>query len=367
MKFSYLITLILFFVYSGQGELLAIKYKQNSDTISSDYKASHLFENEDIIQLCLEGDIRKLFLDREENSSYHSIILSYSLHNSDTTTLNIKVKTRGHFRRDRENCIKPPLLLTFSSDSATMHSLFAGQNKVKLVTACKHEKLVLREYLIYKIYDLIAENTFRARLVQVNFHDTKKGKKTESLFGILLEDQMLMAKRNNAHLIKKRHLNPKNTNRETFLKMAVFQFLIGNTDWSVQFLHNIKLLNNTSVAGYIPVPYDFDHAGIVESSYANPAQELKLPSVRQRRYRGYCIENMQEFDSLFACFAKNRLAIYKLYTDNPLLEKAYVKRTIKYLDQFYEIINDEEASKKAFQYPCNPKGTGNVVIKGLKD
>ena len=115
------------------------------------------------------------------------------------------------------------------------------------------------------------------------------------------------------------------------------------------------------------VPYDFDHAGIVNAPYALPAEELEMGSVRQRRFRGYCMQDMQQFDSVIALYNKVRPAIYKLYTDCTLLDDKYVKSTIKFLDDFYETINNPAAFQKEFSYPCNKNGTGNVVIKGLKD
>ena len=147
--------------------------------------------------------------------------------------------------------------------------------------------------------------------------------------------------------------------------MAVFQYLIGNTDWSVRFLHNIKLIGGNENSILIPVPYDFDHSGIVYTNYALPAEELNLGSVRERRYRGYCLTDMREFDSTFKLFNDLKKEIYHLYESNLMLEKSYRKMTLQYLDEFYEIINDKKRSKQIFQYPCEPSGTGNVVIKGL--
>ena len=78
------------------------------------------------------------------------------------------------------------------------------------------------------------------------------------------------------------------TERDHFLKMAVFQFMIGNTDWSVPYLQNIKFITKDSTKAPLTVPYDFDHAGIVSAPYALPAEELEMSSVLERRYRGYC-------------------------------------------------------------------------------
>jgi hypothetical protein len=163
-----------------------------------------------------------------------------------------------------------------------------------------------------------------------------------------------------------RKLQPKQTNPDAFLSMALFQYLVGNTDWSVQYLQNIKLIARDSGTAPYPVPYDFDHAGIVGTSYALPAEELKMISVRQRRYRGYCVQNQALFEPVIAHFNRLKKDIYKLYSDCELLDAKYIKSTRLYLDEFYETINNAKEWKKEFAYPCDPKGTGNVVIKGLK-
>ncbi|MEO8711596.1 MAG: hypothetical protein ABI405_05700, partial [Parafilimonas sp.] len=147
----------------------------------------------------------------------------------------------------------------------------------------------------------------------------------------------------------------------------MFQYLIGNTDWSIQYLQNIKLIATDSTQIPTAVPYDFDHAGIVNAPYAEPAEELEMSSVKQRRYRGYCMQDIKEFDSTIAFYNNIKPAIYALYTNCSLLNAKYVKTTIKYLDDFYKTINDPVAFKKEFNYPCDKNGTGNVIIKGLKD
>lgn len=230
---------------------------------------------------------------------------------------------------------------------------------------CRAEDYVIREWLIYKIYNLVTPESFKARLVSVGLNDTKKKKITPPFYGILLEEDQQMAKRNKDVLIK-RQLRPEQTDSIAFLKMAVFQYLIGNTDWSVQY-QNIKLVGGDSMAIPIPVPYDFDHAGLVNATYAKPAEELLMNSVRERRFRGYCIPNMNKFDEVVALYNRLKPDIYKLYTDCPLLDAKYVKETQQYLDEFYKTINNPSMLKKEFSYPCDRNGTGNVVIRGLKD
>ena len=119
--------------------------------------------------------------------------------------------------------------------------------------------------------------------------------------------------------------------------VAVFEYMIGNTDWSVPYLHNIRLFDNGQ-AGSLPVPYDFDYSGIVEASYAIPPEQLGIQSVRERLYRGP-VYSAALFQRVFDKFNDIKPQFYALYQNNNRLDKSYVKRTLKYLDEFYALIN----------------------------
>ncbi len=324
-----------------------------------------LFDNDSVFQMTLSGNIRDLLNDRSDNSQYHPLVVSYMQENGKEFFINAEAKTRGHFRKQKENCTYPPLLLHFTKSDTLQASVFNEQQKLKLVMPCKDDDYVVREWLVYKLYNLVTPKSFRARLVRVTMDDNK-GKKNASFFGILVEGESQVAKRNSEITISS-GMKPEATRQDDFLTMAMFEYMIANTDWSVQYLQNIKLIAPDSTTIPSTVPYDFDHAGIVNAPYALPAEELQMSSVRERRYRGYCMEYLGKFDSIIAVYNKLKPAFYNLYTSCTLLDPKYVKSTIKYLDDFYAIINDPAAFQKEFSYPCNKNGTGNVVIKGLKE
>ncbi len=230
---------------------------------------------------------------------------------------------------------------------------------------CRGDEYIVREWLLYRIYNLVTPLSFRTRLVKVQLEDGLAKKQPAPFYGILLEEEKQMAKRNACVPVIKR-MPPQKTQPEAFLTLAVFQYLVGNTDWSVQYLQNIKLIAKDSVATPLPVPYDFDHAGMVDCPYALPPELLNMVSVRERRYRGYCVNNKQLYEPVIAHYNRLKKDIYSLYNDCDLLETKYKKWVKQYLDEFYATINHDKAWKREFDYPCNPKGTGNVVIKGLK-
>ncbi|MEO6837469.1 MAG: hypothetical protein ABI261_01120 [Ginsengibacter sp.] len=325
-----------------------------------------LFESDEILNITLKGNVRQLLNDRTDKPAYYPFTLTYSNGDSSDITLPIKIKTRGHFRRQQGNCTYPPLLLDFPKSDSQTTSFFPAQTSLKLVVPCRGEDYIIHEWLVYKLYNLITPLSFRARLVKVTLEDTRNKKMPSPFYGIILEQEHQMAKRNNDTILKEK-IRPQQTMQEPFLKMAVFEYLIGNTDWSVEFQQNIKLVAPDSKSVPVAVPYDFDQAGIVDAPYAKPAEELKMRSVRERRYRGYCVKDMELFDSTIAVYNSLKNEIYKTYTGCSLLNSKYIKETIKFLDDFYSTINNPKALKKEFEYPCDPNGTGNVIIKGLKE
>ena len=359
VKFS-IVVIFSFLIFSFS------KKKETNTSIYKPVSEKDIFESDEILPITIKGDVRDLLNDRGEASKYHSITLSYKNKDSSEVSIPVQMKTRGHFRKLKENCKYPPLLINFPKDVDRLSKEFSGQKKLKLVMPCAGEDYVIREWLVYKIYNLVTPKSFRARLVRIDLNDSKSKKQAAPFYGILIEDEKHMAARNKAVIVEQK-LRPEETKQDVFLTMTVFQYLVGNTDWSVQYLQNIKLLKSDSFPQLITVPYDFDHSGIVNAPYAHPAEELLMKSVQERRYRGYCIKDLKVFESSIALYNRLKSDIYNLFINCSLLDVKYIKSVTKYLDEFYTTINDPKSWQKDFAYPCDKNGTGNIVIKGLRE
>lgn len=333
-------------------------------SIKGQSKIKGLFESDEPLPISLKGEVRELLKDRSDVSRLHPLRLVYKEDDGAEIDLPVEVKTRGHFRKLKENCSYPPLMIHFAKNGKQLSTIFKEQSKLKLVMPCAADEYVIREWLVYRLYNIITPKSFKARLVKVQLDDDRSRKPAGSFYGILLEEEKQMARRNKMIPINKK-LQPTQTNADAFHMMAVFQYLIGNTDWSTQFLQNIKMIAKDSTASPVPVAYDFDHSGIVRAPYAHPPEALQLHSTRQRRYRGYCITNLETFDPVIAHFNNIKEDLYNLYVNSTLLDSRYVRYVTQYLDEFYDTINDPKAWKREFSYPCDKSGTGNVVIKGL--
>ena len=320
----------------------------DSSTTIHKYDNPELFSSDEILNITLSGNVRSVLNDRGDNPQYHSLSFSYAEKDGNEISMPVNIKTRGHFRKSKENCNYPPLMLDFSKSNLPTTSLFYTQKKIKLVMPCNDDDYVIREWLVYKLYNLITPKSFKARLVKVTMDDASK-KKIAPFYGILLEDEKQMAQRNKVMIVEKQSLKPQNTETDAFLTMAFFEYMIGNTDWSVRGNHNIKLMtsrNNISKAPY-PVPYDFDYAGLVNADYAVPAENLSIKFVTERLYRGYP-RNMNELQLNLEIFRHKKEAIMAYIKNFTLLNEKEKKEMTRYIDDFYRIINDKKSCQSIF-------------------
>lgn len=361
--------LLLFFIFAFTTSPLVSIAQKNVNAPSSQIKKnnnkSRLFDDDEIIHLKLTGRLNDLFNDRGDNSSFHPLLLQYLQKDSSLISINITAKTRGHFRRLKANCKMPPILLSFPKEGRLKNTLFEKQSKLKLVVPCQGDEYVIREWLVYKLYNLLSNRSFLAKLVQVDFEDSARQGKVETHYCFLLEDDKKVADRNQSFIWKKKFLPMRNVNADEFRTMAMFQYMIGNTDWSVPYLQNIVLISKDSSKAPYAIPYDFDHAGIVDAPYAGPAPELGITNIRERLYRGFCENNMKAFAKTIELFNQQKENIYNTYDSCTLLNHKYLKFVKFYLDDFFKTINSNKVLEKEFGKPCTTDI--RVEIKGLKD
>jgi hypothetical protein len=146
--------------------------------------------------------------------------------------------------------------------------------------------------------------------------------------------------------------------------LELFQFLIGNTDWSafmkeqdrLECCHNTKPIGDAATGPVFSVPYDFDITGVVSTRYANRLfrenlDRMGLRSVRERRYKGRCASEPY-LERTFEVFNEKREPIYELYRSQEGLEADIVEKSLEYLDEFYEIINDPGKVRREIIRSC---------------
>lgn len=220
---------------------------------------------------------------------------------------------------------------------------------MKLVAHCKDrsEKLhdcVFKEYLIYKAYNIIAEESFNVRLAKITYvdEDGKYGLITK--YGFFIEDDDDVAARNGMTVMKVANIHQKHTDYFKMAKLSLFQYMIGNTDWSVPKLHNIVLLSEHVHSPPVAVPFDFDWSGLVNAPYAVPDQVLETADVKQRVYRGY-FRPEKDMLTIVELYNEKKDELINLFAEFPFLSVKEKQKCIQYLGEFYEIINDKRKFK----------------------
>ncbi len=311
----------------------------------------HFFSDEKIVEMTLVTDLKKLTAEKNRRQTvpgFQTAGISCVFADSITITTSVEIRPRGEFRR--EECGMPPLMVNFKHDTS---NTFKTLGKLKLVWPCEnsgyYEQLVLKEYLVYKIYNLLTDKSFRVRLLKLTTHDSCERYKPSRYLAFFIEDVDAMSKRNNCREMDSGKVNTEQTNRAQATLVGLFQYMIGNTDWAVPLNRNVKLLldkTDSLSAPYI-VPYDFDYCGLVNADYAVPVPELEIASVRDRLYRGFP-RTMEELQATLQLFRDKKNAIYSLITNMEALSDYHRDDMIQYLDGFFLTINNEKKVKQIF-------------------
>lgn len=303
-----------------------------------------LFDGTDPLHITLALDMKE-YLKSKYREEYIPVELTYQVNDSLILNRSVRIRARGNFRR--EHCYLAPFWLNIQNpeDEDTEQQ---EVSKVKIVTHCRnnsqYNNYVLREYLAYRVFNLLSPVSFRVRLIRMTYVDTgRKGKKTEH-WAFMIEPEEMMAERLNGLVIKRDDLGMRLMEPMAMTRVDLYMYMIGNPDYSVTGRHNIKILGlkDFGVNGYTPVPYDFDYSGLVNTYYAVPAEKLGISSVRERIFLGLCREEAQfqaAVDSIGSC----RAEILELINTFEYLEEKEKSEMIGYLESYFE-----EASSPRF-------------------
>jgi hypothetical protein len=270
----------------------------------------------------------------------------------------VELAPRGHFRLRADVCNFPPIRLIFPSQGLKGTPL-AGQKALKLGTHCQQRdkefgEYPVREYGAYKVLNMLTDWSFKARLAKVNYVPAGDEKDAYTKLGVLIEDESDMAKRNGGRIFTVRGGTFGDVDPAQIGMVSVFAYFLGNTDWSLYSLHNIRLVS-TSDGRYVPVPYDFDWSGVVFARYAKPDPRLGIPTVQDRLYRGPCM-TPADLAPIIAKFNTNKAAIKDLYAKLPV-DDGYRRRAMDFYDDFFRTISDPRQVKRELIETCVGRAT----------
>ena len=325
-----------------------------------DSNPPRLFSDSGEMKVTLSGPWRAIRNNIKKDALYPAQ-LTYTGADGKQHTIDTEVTPRGISRRERL-CDFPPLKIHFDKEKMK-GTEFRGNKSLKLVTYCdtrdKYEQYYIKEFLIYRIYNLVTEFSFRVRPMIVEYKDSQSKKFSLSRFSFLIEDVDDVAKRNNVNKLTIPQITYKTLDPVEISKFSLFQFMIGNVDFASNdgpgddhCCHNTRLIGagDTQVPRY-SIPYDFDSTGLVDAHYAYPPEVLKLRNIRQRKYRGFCFTN-DKLPETIALFNQKRPAILGLFNNNVHLDDHHRKKAIKYIEGFYKIINDPKELKAKIIDQC---------------
>ena len=322
--------------------LLPVSGQQNESPVGSSSPDNssgsyRLFEDESILPITLRFDLSTYFRTKPKKE-YLTANLTFHKDENDSLSRDIRLKTRGIFRNSW--CVFPPIELNFKKASFGYSDL-DSIGKIKLVTQCGsgkvNEEYILKEYLAYKMFSVFTDTSFRVRLLKITYLDSEKKRKPVEHYGFFLEPLEMLTKRTNTFQVKSASLTQKSIEPRVMDRLAIFNYMIGNYDWSIPGQHNVKIIKPMKLdpSGFgIAIPYDFDWSGLVDPSYAIPVEETGLESVRERLFTGVCRSRETYLKDLEA-FAENKDEFYRIINDFPYIS-ARVKRELSYyLDGFF--------------------------------
>lgn len=259
-----------------------------------------------------------------------------------------KVKPRGNFRCNL--CDIPPIKMKIPKKEM-LKAGFQEWNEFKLVFPCKrgkaYEQYVLKEYLTYRLYNLLTDRSYRVRFVNLELDNTNEGRdRNHDKVAFLIEHTEELENRLGGKEVKSRSISPAMLVQEDYTRMQVFQYMVGNTDWLPVTAHNLEMieLNDGTL---IPVPFDFDFSGIVNSRYAKPNSKTGLSDVTLRFFMGN-EKTREDLEPVFAEFRAKKDAMINMIAHFEPLDFRERKRMIRYLQTFFRIIDNERLVRKVF-------------------
>jgi hypothetical protein len=248
------------------------------------------------------------------------------------------------------------LALTISAPWRELErTIFRGETSLKMVTHCqdsdRYDQYYLLEMMAYRMYNLITDYSFRVQPLSVSYKDSEKGDVEADRFAFVIEDDSDVAKRNGLKKLEVPRVFTHWQDSAATSDFSLFQYMISNLDWSAlrgpegeDCCHNVKLIAPRPFETgdkAIPVPYDFDASGMVNTPYAAPPEGLGVNSVTQPLYRGFCVHN----DTLEASrqkYLSREQDIMAVLDSDARLEERSKKKAVRMLERYFDVLKDDK-------------------------
>ena len=298
-------------------------------------------QHQEIFNVVIETDLDSL-INVRKRESYQPATFTYETRNGETITRKMKVKPRGKYRR--RVCDFPTIKLNFSKKELKADGM-AKYDDYKVVTHCLDDKKeskenVLREYLVYKMYNILSPKSYQVKFLNITYVDSKGKVDKLKRTGFLIEDTGELEDRIGVEVYPQPRLSIDSFDIEQYNFVALFQYMIGNVDWrATPFAKNAKAMKAHGANKYQLIPYDFDFSGVVNVSYMRIAEHLNQTNSRQRIFLGHIVRQ-KELESNFERYEAKKEELLNYISNFDLLPKLSRKNIRKYIESFYEDIAD---------------------------
>ena len=328
-------------------------------TVTAEDGVDPLFASDEMLHVEIEAPFDMLADERPDEEEFPGKF-RYTAEDGELVEFDIVLRTRGRLRRQKNTCSFPPLRLNFKKKQVK-DTLFHKQDKLKLVSHCRnfarpYEQAVIAEYLVYRMLNLLTERSFRVRLLRVNYVFSDKNRNIEN-YAVVIEPKERLEKRLGGKTTKTERVKVSELQPEDLNLVSVFQYFIGNTDFSPiasvpdkDCCHNQILLKRKNGL-YLTVPYDFDQAGMVDAPHASPNPRFNLKSARERLYRGRCVNN-EHLPATLDLFRDKRAAIETLIREHGELNNKKSKSMLRFIDEFYGTIDNQTRLERTIIESC---------------
>jgi hypothetical protein len=328
---------LIFSFFQGYSQF-SFPLKQDTSPANSD-----VFNSDEYLEIRIVMNFDSLLNDTSENPSYHPARLSYKNADSIWISLDAQIRVRGHFRKKSENCNFPPLKLRFDKQNRT-NTIFENTRELKMVTHCQsdipiYEQYVIQEYLIYRLYEVLSDISYKTRLLKVTYIDRNDPGWTYQKFAFFIEDPDVFEERMNGHILNVQTVIPENVDWDHYVLISFFEYMIINTDWSLPIMHNIELFSLDYFKPPIPVPFDFDWSGLINIPYKVPTAAGMQTRIPERVYKGPDLKR-REAKRFKRLFQEKQPELFDIYIDCPYLDHDLKIETINKLQLFYQILED---------------------------
>ncbi|NNK38658.1 MAG: hypothetical protein HKP03_09270 [Xanthomonadales bacterium] len=327
-----------------------------------------LFDDDAVLEVSIPVDFKSLCRPREDPScDFTQTTLEYSDEQGAGGRIPVGIKIRGGWRSLARNCSAPLLWIRFEEQDVE-GTPFAGQSLLPLTTHCGRglsldysssrlnrstwEQYLLREYLGHRLFGLLTDMSIRVRLVVIHYLNPERPGRTVRNYAFFSEHFDSVAERNGARRLDRGSFDHEKLDTAAADLLALFQYMIGNTDWSIVRERNTVLME-TSDGLQVPVPYDLDMSGLVNAHYAGPAPGLPIEDVRERYYLGFCHPDL-DWPALFGHFQQQQHALLSLIDAIPQLDRSSRKTSEKFLARFFTELDSEELRTARIIDACQP-------------